>query len=435
MTIDASGAFAYVANRDSHDVYTYRINATTGALAEVANSRISTGANSSPMVLTLHANGRFAYVPNTTSGSISVFAVNAATGVLTQVAGSPFAAGVRPGPTALLHPSGRFIYVRNVGPTDGAGSVTAYSINATTGALTQIGAALPIGVNSQYSWMHPTGRFLLIANRGAPLDDVATPGSISMFSIDAGSGALTSLAGASLRPAPFSVSVDSSGRFVYATSATGNLLYSFELNQTTGDLTPLSNGAVITSRDQPISLVAYSSVTTPAAATFSSKFAYVPNAGANTIGGYAINPSSGALSAGSPVASSGDSPRVAAVHPRGRFVLGVNETGTNFVASYAINDPTGALSAGGKHAVHRRPFAGGDDDSPQWSLRLSGSHIQCRPEPEHRGRLQLRPDDGRAGANQRRLQRHEHIHARHVGRRRAERPVPLLRQRHSLWLG
>jgi 6-phosphogluconolactonase len=346
VTIDASGAFAYVANRDSHDVYTYRVTAA-GALAEVANSRISTGANSAPMVLTLHTNGRFAYVPNTTSDSISVLAVNAATGVLTQVTGSPFAAGVRPGPTALLHPSGRFIYVRNVGPTDGAGSVTAYSINAATGALTQIGAALPIGVNSQYSWMHPTGRFLMIANRGAPLDDVATPGAISMFSIDAGSGALTSLAGASLRPAPFSVSVDSSGRFVYATSATGNLLYSFELNQTTGDLTPLSNGAVITSRDQPISLVAYSSVTTPAAATFSSKFAYVPNAGANTIGGYAINTSSGALNAGSPVASFGDSPRVAAVHPRGRFVLGVNETGTNYVASYAINDPSGALSPAG----------------------------------------------------------------------------------------
>jgi 6-phosphogluconolactonase len=150
-----------------------------------------------------------------------------------------------------------------------------------------------------------------------------------------------------LRPSPFSVSVASSGRFVYATSATGNVLYSFELNQTTGDLTPLSSGAVITSRDQPISLVAYSSVTAPSPATFSSRFAYVPNAGANTIGGYAIDASTGALSAGSPVGSSGDGPRLAAVHPRGRFVLGVNETGTNFVASYAINDPSGSLSAAG----------------------------------------------------------------------------------------
>lgn len=145
--------------------------------------------------------------------------------------------------------------------------------------------------------------------------------------------------------APYSVSVDPSGRFVYAASVAGNVHYSFEMNPTSGALTPLANGAVIVSRDQPISLITYNSPTSPAAATFSSRFAYAANSGDNTLSGYAINAATGALTATTPTPSAGNGPRAIAVHPRNRFVIGVNHTNQNDLASYAINSPGGALSS------------------------------------------------------------------------------------------
>lgn len=342
LAIDARGVFAYAANRDSHDIYTYRIGATTAALIEVANSRVSTGANSSPMVLTLHATGRYAYVTNTGSNSVAAFSINASTGILTPIAGSPFAAGERPSDTAILHPSGRYLYVRNLGAPNSAGSVTAYAINASTGALSAIGASAAIGANSTFAAMHPTGRFLLVANGAIPANTYG-PGSISVLSIDAATGALTSTQ-TPLSVAPYSVSVDPSGRFVYAASAVGNVHYSFSLDGTTGALTPLVNGAVTMSRDQPISLVAYSSADSPNPVTFNSRHAFVANTGDNTISGYVIDAASGALTAGPPSASAGVGPRTLVVHPRGQYVVSVNQTNQNDLASYAINASRGELA-------------------------------------------------------------------------------------------
>ncbi len=81
----------------------------------------------------------FAYVANFGSSSVSAYGIDAKSGALTQVAGSPFAAGS--GPVGLaIDPKGKYAYVGNFFD----GTVSGYSLNATTGALTSI-AGSPFG--------------------------------------------------------------------------------------------------------------------------------------------------------------------------------------------------------------------------------------------------------------------------------------------------
>ena len=74
---------------------------------------------------------RFAYVANFSSDNVSAYSINASTGALAAVAGSPFASGSNPW-SVTVDPSGRFAYVANSGSLN----VSAYSINASTGVLT-----------------------------------------------------------------------------------------------------------------------------------------------------------------------------------------------------------------------------------------------------------------------------------------------------------
>lgn len=77
--------------------------------------------------------GRFVYVPNVGSNNISAYAIDASNGALTQVKGSPFAAGLNPR-GVMIDPTGAFAYV----PNSGSNNVSGYAINPNSGALTQV---------------------------------------------------------------------------------------------------------------------------------------------------------------------------------------------------------------------------------------------------------------------------------------------------------
>lgn len=69
----------------------------------------------------------FIYVGNRDSGNVSAYSINASTGALTPVPGSPFATGTSPFGVAL-DPSRKFVYVGN----NGSSNVSAYTIDATS---------------------------------------------------------------------------------------------------------------------------------------------------------------------------------------------------------------------------------------------------------------------------------------------------------------
>lgn len=116
--------------RGSNSVSVYKVDPATGALALAPGSPFATGKE--PTANALAPRGRFAYVMNKRSSSVSAYKINPTTGALTPLAGSPFPVGDynSSGPNGIVvDPTGEYAYV-----TSEVG-VTAFSIDATTGAL------------------------------------------------------------------------------------------------------------------------------------------------------------------------------------------------------------------------------------------------------------------------------------------------------------
>ncbi len=69
-----------------------------------------------PLSVAVDPVGKFAYVDNYGSNSVSAYTINATNGALTPVTGSPFAAGIGPY-SVTVYPSGKFAYVASWDPT------------------------------------------------------------------------------------------------------------------------------------------------------------------------------------------------------------------------------------------------------------------------------------------------------------------------------
>jgi 6-phosphogluconolactonase len=219
VTVDPNGRFVYVANLTSNNISAYTIDRSTGELAALPGSPFPAGEE--PGSLAVHPSGRFLYVTNFSSqlpfGSVSGYTIDSASGSLAAIPGSPFAAGSTPR-SVSVDPSGKFAYVAN-----GSGnSVSAYTINSDTGALTTIpGSPFPTGAYPFSVAVDPTGKFAYVANftsgSGTPV-----PGSVSGYTINSDTGALTAIAGSPF-PAgvqPGFITVDPNGKFVYAVNST-----------------------------------------------------------------------------------------------------------------------------------------------------------------------------------------------------------------------
>jgi 6-phosphogluconolactonase (cycloisomerase 2 family) len=133
---------------------------------------------------------------NQGTSTVSVFSLDATTGALTEVPGSPFASGNEPGPVAIdppvlagTTPSGKFVFVGNTGDN----TLSAYSIDS-AGSLTPVaGTPIPLGTNAQPSSIavDPAGKFVYVS--------IASQ-QVAGFAFDPNTGALTPITGS-----PFSV--------------------------------------------------------------------------------------------------------------------------------------------------------------------------------------------------------------------------------------
>ncbi len=291
LAVDPSGKFAYVTNYGDNTVSGYSINATTGALKRVAGSPFAVGIE--PYGLAVDPTGKFVYVANSAyfgqndDGSVSAFTINATSGTLTPVFGSPFAAHLYPF-DVVVDPKGKFVYVTNRVSDD----VSAYKINATSGALKQVsGSPFAAGITPANLAVDPSGRFAYVPNNGAG----TSPSNVSAYQISATSGALSPVLGSPFGAgySPSGAVVVPTGKFVYVTNAGGNVS-AYQINATSGALTQVS-GSPFGGGNEP------QNVTVDPTGTF----AYTANYGGNNVSGYQINASSGALTQlfGSPFAA------------------------------------------------------------------------------------------------------------------------------------
>jgi len=161
------------------------------------------------------------YVTNSTSNSVSAYTINAQTGALVSVANAPFAAGTRP-TSMTISPSGAHAYVSNAG----SGNISGYSISAATGALTALsGSPYAAGPsNASGPVLSPVAidaseKLAFVTNADAPEDPIlhGQPDNFYVYTIGT-SGELTPAPGSPLTTGglgPVAVSVTASKKFVY----------------------------------------------------------------------------------------------------------------------------------------------------------------------------------------------------------------------------
>jgi DNA-binding beta-propeller fold protein YncE len=245
-------------------------------------------------------------------------------GVLTQISGSPYAAGDG-AHSLVLHPSGKFLYVANPGQNEN--DISLFTI-ASNGALTEIFPRTSLGLlasQPQLLAMDPAGGFLYVANTGL--------NNISVFSIDSGSGALIQITGSpfSINSPLLNMQLTPSGNYLYVSTASqpSGLIVGFSVSA--GALTLV--GITSTDGTNPQGLAIDPSGT----------YLYAANTGSGTISIFAIGslfPGSLKEVSGSPLNDSYSDPVALILDPAGKYLYVANQASSN-VAAYSISSSTG----------------------------------------------------------------------------------------------
>jgi 6-phosphogluconolactonase len=292
-----SKKFLYAVNSLNNSISIFNV-ALDGVLTLSATPSVLGG--SGPDAAVIDPSGSYLLVTNNFTNNISVLSIDPNSGALSPV-GSPVYANSDPSEILFTH-SGKFVYVTN----PEIGMVTGFSFS--NGVLTPVpntpvlsakdGGAYGLAVDT-------SDQFLYVANPSAanPSPNQNTIGNISAFSIDPGSGELTTILGspftATNGTGPTAIAVDPTGTFVYAVSAGSSFaIWCFTIDPTNGQLVAVTNS--------PFSLAAGALF---ALMDPSGNYFYIGTQSENGIAGYTYNPSTGAPTAipGSPF-STGTAP-------------------------------------------------------------------------------------------------------------------------------
>jgi 6-phosphogluconolactonase (cycloisomerase 2 family) len=276
-----SGKYLYSIDISANSaIWVYDVNASTGVITFSGVAPIQAGSGNSNFGV-VDPFGRFLYVIDSGTTSIYGFTISPTDGTLTLIPGAPF-----PFPSSLSTPqgivvdhTGQFVYVTNFG----SGTVSAYSIDQTTGVLSELSpATISAGAGPEYPAIDPTGKYLYVPNNSDQ--------TVSAFSIGA-NGQLTSLGSNTTitgSSALLNLVVDPSGSFLYvldADTATGQV-FTYNLN---------SDGTIGTVVGSPVPV---GGLPTGIAVDPTGVLLAVDNNGDNTISLFSI--SGGTLTAKSP---------------------------------------------------------------------------------------------------------------------------------------
>ncbi len=186
----------YVVNGGSNTLshFTVDMAGLGGPVSQRVGAGVATGTD--PVHVASTPDEKFLYVANQGGNSISAYALNATTGAATPVAGSPFALPSDAAPFAsVVSHSGKFLYVGC------AGSIQVFAIGA-SGALTAA-PSLKVTVTNRTKGdvlLHPSGNFLFVADAGNAV--------VKTYSVDAATGALAFVADAPSAGGPVGMTFD-----------------------------------------------------------------------------------------------------------------------------------------------------------------------------------------------------------------------------------
>ncbi len=329
-SVDAA-EFLYVLNEmngASNQIYGYQVNSATGALTAIAGSPFATGQNGEGNALsekiTIDSINQRLYAINNGSDTVTAYSIDPTTGALTALPFSPITLGAGTWFTIAVHPSGSPLIVG-----DGGGNVRSYTITA--GAATQAagspfatGAAFPI--SSSFSL---DGNFYYTGGDKS--------NNFAGFSVNAATGVLTALAGSPFDSGgsnPLGYATDSNGRF-FSVSIAGNQVRAFT---TTAGIPTGVTGNPFTSGLG----LGFDGALSP-----NENFYAVADIEGNQIGVYQIAGMGAGTTltavAGSPFASGGTATNALVYNSSGAFLFAANQTSRN-ITKYDANNMTGVLT-------------------------------------------------------------------------------------------
>ncbi len=199
------------------------------------------------------------------------------------------------------------------------------------------------GKSPNFLALHPNGKLLYAIYSEGTLADNPAGGSVVSFKIDPKTGFLTKLNEQSSEGrGPAHLSIDPKGKFAFVSNyGGGNIaIYPIQKDGSLGkasDFIQHEGSSTHPSRQKGPHVHS-------ATPSIDGKFVYVSDLGIDKVMIYEVTKDGKLKSAGSASSTPSSGPRHFAVHPNGKFGFSAEELSST-IASYAINTSTGALSA------------------------------------------------------------------------------------------
>lgn len=303
--------FLYVGLQTASGINAFEWSPNSGALTSISDTPTTLAGPSNG--LAINSTSQFLYVSLPAANAIYGFSI-AKSGVLTALSGFPVATGTTPKGLTVLNLSGRdYLYAVN----SGSGSVSAYQIDSTTGALTSLGTA---GGTTGPKTIVGFGRYLYLDN---------STGLADVFAVNTSTGVPASSSNGAIGSGPSSVSITPSGSFLYSTNALSGDVSIKSVDSNTGAVSG-SSSFLVNANPQ-------FGIIDPGGRYF-----YVAHPTSGDVLGYQLNRTTGATTAVNSVIIA--NARYMAIDPLGRYLYVGNSSGTS-VHGFSIDFGTGSLAA------------------------------------------------------------------------------------------
>ena len=333
---------------NSKGIYNYRFDPKTGKLtpigvaAEMANPSFMV---TDPQHRFLYAVTEMGQEPGADSykknGSISSFSIDRKTGALTFL--NKVDAGGGGSCHLVVDKTGKMLFVANYG----SGNVASFaikpdgSIGERTGFDQHTGSSVDParqkGPHAHAVVLSPDNRFLFVPDLGTD--------QIKIYRVDAAKGTFTAndpeyaTVKAGLGPRHFTFG--RGAKFAYAVCEMGSSVVVFSYNPMKGSLTPVQTISNLPDGFTGIDNSAEIEMDR------SGRFLYASNRGNDSITVFAVDPAKGTLTKVQVVPTQGNIPRNFALDPTGKYLVAANQKSNNLVV-FSVDPKDGKLKAAGQ---------------------------------------------------------------------------------------
>ncbi|PYJ08196.1 MAG: hypothetical protein DMF06_13450 [Verrucomicrobia bacterium] len=324
-------SFLYALNDDpaGDKVYGFQVNEGTGALTALAGFPVAAGAGGTGLVserMVIDSLNRRLYVINDGSDSISAYSINPVTGAISPLPFSPIPLSAGSWNTIAIHPSGSPLIVSNGGT---GGGVLSYNITPFSATLAT-GTPFPVGGPTAFSSvLSRDGNYFYVGGN--------TGTAVAGFSVNTATGVLTTLAGSPFDTGaanPIAFAMDSTGRFFTTTDTNDVRIFTSSsgvLSSVTGNPFPTGTTAHRFGIIHP-----------------NQNFYLLAGSNNNTVGVFRISGIGAATTlapvAGSPFGTGGTTANALAINQTGSVLYLANRVSRN-ITTFSVNAGTGALTS------------------------------------------------------------------------------------------